>query len=78
MRRRLRQLRPGRVLVVARRSAALLRAIAPNRRTFTDLVDEICCDVCQRWRPPRDFSDSATTCSACLTVVNGAERRWPR
>ena len=71
-------LRPGRVLAVARQSAALLRAIAPNRETVPGLGDEIRCDVCQRWRLPRDFSDSAATCTACLIVVNGPERGWPR
>jgi len=77
--RHLRPLRPGRVLAVARQSAALLRAIAPNRDAVPRLGDEVRCDVCQRWRPPlADVSDSATTCTACLTVVNGPERGWLR
>jgi len=78
MPRRVRRHHTVRVLLVARQSAALLRGLAPNRRTVSDLVDEIWCNACERWLPAREFARSATTCTACAITAAAQERGWSR
>lgn len=74
--RRKSRLEPGRLLAAARQSAALLRAISPNRRMLSDLVDEICCPICEMWVRPRRFLPVANACTRCAIVLD--RRGWSR
>ncbi|HET8658160.1 MAG TPA: hypothetical protein VFM55_04080 [Micromonosporaceae bacterium] len=76
-----RRRRPGYLLDVARSSAALLRAVSPNRRAVTDPVDDVQCPRCDRWGKPRRFSVLCHACDRYIHAVGtgaASGRGWSR